>query len=64
MEKMSKLEQLGELYDASVEDFTERFLKSKAEKDESVVYSFSGRIVSMKASEALKLYHKEKKKKK
>lgn len=57
MEKEIKISDLSAIYEAGARKFVEPFLKSKAERGESVVYSVGGRIVKLKADEALRIYY-------
>ena len=57
METAIKISALSAIYEAGARKFVEPFLKSKAERGESVVYSVGGRIVKLKADEALRIYY-------
>jgi hypothetical protein len=58
MERVIRINDLSEIYDAGVKTFAESLLKSKARKGESVVYSVGGQIVQLKASDALWIYER------
>ena len=55
-DKTIKISDLDAIYREGARNFTEEFLKNKAAKGESVVYSVGGQIVKLKAEEALRLY--------
>lgn len=55
-DKTIKISDLDAIYQEGARNFTEEFLKNKAAKGESVVYSVGGQIVKLKAEEALRLY--------
>ena len=56
MDKIIRIGDLSEIYEAGVKNFAETLLKSKAEKGETVVYSVDGQIVKLKAGDALWIY--------
>ena len=56
MEKIIRISDLSNIFEAGVRNFAENLLKSKAEKGEAVVYSIDGQIVKLQASDALWIY--------
>lgn len=60
MDKTIRIDNLRTIYTSGVKHFAENLLKSKAEKGENVVYFVDGKVVRLKASDALWLFDKMK----
>lgn len=53
-----RIQDLSSIYEQGLKPFIENFLREKAEKGESLVYSLEGKIIELSAADVLWIYTK------